>query len=68
VFVTDRTTGVTTLVSAAADGTPANASSGYAATSADGRWITYFSYASNLVPGDTNGYADVFVTSNPGMP
>ena len=67
VFVTDRTTGVTTLISAGSDG-PANSDSGDASVSADGRWITYFSDASNLVPGDTNQAADVFVSSNPGMP
>jgi Tol biopolymer transport system component len=29
--------------------------------SADGRWAAFASYASNLVPGDTNGVADVFL-------
>src|SRR5688572_6943399 len=29
--------------------------------SADGRWLAFGSTASTLVPGDTNGYLDVFV-------
>jgi Tol biopolymer transport system component len=29
--------------------------------SAEGRYVAFFSYASNLVPNDTNGSADVFV-------
>ena len=62
VFVTDRTTGVTTRVSTATDGTQANDNSFCSAISADGRWIAYMSYASDLSPGDTNGALDVFVT------
>lgn len=31
------------------------------ALSADGRYVAFWSFASNLVPGDTNGVADVFV-------
>ena len=31
------------------------------AISADGRWITYSSYAANLVDNDTNGQSDVFL-------
>ena len=29
--------------------------------SADGRFVAFYSYANNLVPGDTNGTTDVFV-------
>jgi hypothetical protein len=29
--------------------------------SADGRYVAFWSYATDLVPGDTNGFADVFV-------
>jgi Tol biopolymer transport system component len=29
--------------------------------SADGRYVAFYSYSSNLVIGDTNGYADVFL-------
>jgi hypothetical protein len=31
------------------------------AISADGRYIAFHSYAADLVPGDTNGFADVFL-------
>src|SRR5580765_2640983 len=33
----------------------------YSLISADGRFVAFFSDASNLVPGDTNGVGDVFV-------
>ena len=49
------------LVSAAADGTPGNGWSGGAVFSPDGYKVAFDSFASNLVPGDTNGVADVFV-------
>jgi Tol biopolymer transport system component len=61
VFVWDRETGVTERVSVASDGTQADSGSYDSSVSVDGRWIAYYSYASNLVAGDTNGAADVFV-------
>nr|WP_300148664.1 putative Ig domain-containing protein [Propionicimonas sp.] len=61
VFVWDRVSGVTERVSVGSDGTQANSKSWNPAISADGRWVTYYSYASNLVAGDTNGDYDVFV-------
>ncbi|WP_301662788.1 hypothetical protein [Methanoculleus frigidifontis] len=61
VFVYDMQTGSTTLVSVASDRTPGNGTSGSPDISADGRYVTFVSEASNLVEGDTNGYADVFV-------
>ena len=54
VFVTDRATGRTTRVSVSNSGKQANDASEDPAISADGRWIAFTSYASNLVPGDTN--------------
>src|SRR5207247_7550333 len=42
-------------------GNEGNGGSGGPAISADGRFVAFASYASNLVPGDTNGDADVFV-------
>jgi Tol biopolymer transport system component len=60
VFVRDLQRGTTTLVSigrsADADG-PSNTP----AISPDGRYVAFFSAASNLVSGDTNEIADVFV-------
>jgi Tol biopolymer transport system component len=61
VFVRDRVTGTTTRVSVATAGTQANQTSSDPAISADGRYVTFFSDASNLVAGDTNGSSDVFV-------
>jgi Tol biopolymer transport system component len=61
VFVRDVATGTTTLVSVGLNGAPANNDSDDASISADGRYVAFGSLASNLVPGDTNGFSDVFV-------
>ncbi|MBI5606907.1 MAG: FG-GAP repeat protein [Deltaproteobacteria bacterium] len=60
IFVHDRQTGQTTLVSVASDGTQANGYSWSPAISANGRYVVFKSYAANLVPGDTNGQEDIF--------
>jgi Ca2+-binding RTX toxin-like protein len=49
------------LVSSKADGAIGNLSSGNASISGDGRFVVFTSFANNLVAGDTNGYADIFV-------
>jgi Tol biopolymer transport system component len=61
VFVHDRQTGVTSRVSVTDDGTQGNGISGAPMLSADGRFVAFMSFASNLVAGDTNGQPDVFV-------
>ena len=61
IFVHDRTLGVTERVSVASDGTQANGDSTLPAISADGRFVAFSSEASNLVAGDTNNQADIFV-------
>lgn len=62
VFLHDRQTGVTERISVASNGSQGNGNSwGDAAISADGRYVAFESYASNLVSGDTNGRDDVFV-------
>jgi Tol biopolymer transport system component len=61
VFVRDRRTGTTERVSLGPNGRQGNADSLRAALSANGRFVAFVSYASNLVPGDTNGERDVFV-------
>jgi len=61
IFVYNSDTGVTTRVSVASDGAEGNAPSLIAALSHDGRYITFTSLASNLVPGDTNNSWDAFV-------
>ena len=43
------------------DGTPGNNNSVLPAMSATGRFVAFMSFASNLVPGDTNGVEDVFL-------
>lgn len=64
VFVHDRKTGITTRVSVASDGTQGNADSAFVGApqlSSGGRFVAFESFASNLVPGDTNGTLDIFV-------
>lgn len=53
--------GTTELVSVSSDGTQGNRQSAYLSISADGRYVAFESWASNLVSGDTNGTYDVFV-------
>jgi len=61
IFVRDLQTNTTTRVSTATDGAQSNDLSGQAAISADGRYVVFFSLASNLVQGDTNGLRDIFL-------
>ena len=62
IFVKDLATGQTTLVTNGYDGSPGDGGSNEPVLSSDGRYVTYMSNASNLVPGDTNNRTDVFVT------
>jgi Tol biopolymer transport system component len=61
IFVHDRQTGQTSRVSVAADGTQGMGYSGFSSISADGRYVSFLSAASNLIPGDTNNQPDIFV-------
>jgi Tol biopolymer transport system component len=61
VFLRDRTTGITRRVSVSSTGEQANDQSQSGTVSADGRIVAFFSFASNLVAGDTNDTSDVFV-------
>jgi Tol biopolymer transport system component len=61
VFVHDRQTGVTERVSVDSSGQQAMGSSAEPSISADGQLVAFESDASNLVPGDTGYYQDVFV-------
>jgi len=61
IFVRDRQSGVTSRVSVGACGVQADAASEWASISSDGRHVAFESFASNLVPGDTNNTYDVFV-------
>ncbi len=60
-FVHDRQTGVTERVSVSTAGAQGDGSSPGGDISADGRYVAFASYASNLVPDDTNGEEDIFV-------
>jgi Tol biopolymer transport system component len=65
VFVHDRDTGETTMVSVSSAGVHANGGSANCcipiSLSADGRYVAFTSVATNLVPLDTNGAEDIFV-------
>ena len=65
VFVHDRTTGVTTRVNVSSQGEEANGESYLAgwdlSMSADGRFVTFHSGATNLIPNDTNQFSDIFL-------
>jgi hypothetical protein len=61
VFVRDLVAGTTQLVSVASDGTLENSSAALPAINVDGTKVAFPSFATNLVPGDTNGQFDVFV-------
>ena len=61
IFVHDRVTGITERVSVDSSGAEADGSSFRPAISADGRFVTFSSFASNLVAQDHNGRLDVFV-------
>jgi Tol biopolymer transport system component len=65
VFVHDRQTGIIERVSVDSNGNQqANGAHiwwHFVGISADGRYVAFSSYASNLVPDDTNNHVDVFV-------
>jgi len=71
VFVHDRQIGQTVRASMASTGAEASGGalgSGFPEFSADGRWVSFWSWATNLVPGDTNGVSDIFLARNPLAP
>ena len=61
IFLRDTLTGITELISVAADGGFANGPSTDPVMTPDGTCVVFISAASNLVAGDTNGIPDVFV-------
>lgn len=61
VWFLDRVTGRTNLVSRSSGSVGGNDSSSAPVVSADGRFIAFESWASNLVPDDNNQQKDVFV-------
>jgi Tol biopolymer transport system component len=61
IYVHDRLTGETMLVSVSSDGSQANGGSSLAAISGDGRYVAFVSDATNLVEGVINGYENIYV-------
>jgi hypothetical protein len=61
VFLRDRVAGTTTRISVDAAGNQGNGSCMQPRITPDGRFVVFWSAASNLVAGDTNGVLDVFV-------
>jgi Tol biopolymer transport system component len=66
VFARNTKTGVTRLVSAALDGAGADGPSTSPSLDGAGGRIAFASDATNLVPGDANGVADIFVRTGDG--
>ena len=60
-FLHDRRSGTTRLISAAVNGVPANGDSWPVVLDASGRHVAFWSNATNLVRGDRNRNADLFV-------
>ncbi len=61
IYLYDRVTGTTTLVSAALDGNPGNGHSESPGISGNGRFVAFSSEATDLVNGDADGQTDIFV-------
>lgn len=61
VYAYHRDTGELELVSATPSGGSGNGESYWNDVSGDGRYAVFYSFASSLVPNDTNGATDVFV-------
>ena len=59
-FIHDRQTGVTERISTAPTGARGDALES-PALSGDGRFVAYESASDSLVPGDTNGWSDIFL-------
>jgi Tol biopolymer transport system component len=61
IFLRDLTAGETKLISISTNGTSGNLGSRSAVMTPDAHWIAFASEANNLVSGDTNAIADIFV-------
>ncbi len=61
VFVKDLQSGALIHANTAADGTQANGWTSIPSISADGRYVTFASAATNLVPEDTDNTPDIFI-------
>jgi Tol biopolymer transport system component len=61
IFLHDRQTGAIKRISVNSSGAEANGGSDSPFISNDGRYVAFYSSASSLVSGDTNGVGDIFV-------
>ncbi|MBI3774634.1 MAG: PD40 domain-containing protein [Gammaproteobacteria bacterium] len=61
IFIYHRPSGVTERVSVASNGQQSDGESTFTSVSEEGRYVAFISSATNLVSGDTNSKADVFV-------
>lgn len=60
-FARDRRTNTTTRANVSSTGEQGNSECGFSSVCPTRPWITFSSWSTNLVPGDTNGRLDVFV-------
>jgi len=60
-YLRDRLTGTTELISQDTNGAAGDGDSSYGSCSTNGRYVVFQSEASGLVPGDANGVQDVFL-------
>ncbi|WP_118135078.1 M10 family metallopeptidase C-terminal domain-containing protein [Oceanicella sp. SM1341] len=65
IYVHDRMSGETAMVDLSAAGLSGDEAAALPRISADGRWIAFDSWATNLTGDDTNGRKDVFLAANP---
>ena len=61
VFIHDRDSGLTELISVSSSGAQGRSHSNLPSISADGNYVAFESYDGNLVAGDTNNRTDVFI-------
>lgn len=61
IFLLDRQSGGLEMISHGIGGAPSNGSSVNPSVSSDGRFVLFTSFASDLVPGDSNNMLDVFL-------
>jgi Tol biopolymer transport system component len=61
VFVRDRANGTTTILSLSSTGAGGNDLAVPTSVTPDGRFVAFVSFASNMVPNDTNGSGDSFI-------
>lgn len=61
IFLRDRILNITKIISLNNAGGVADGDCGESAISGDGRFVAFASWASNLISGDSNGLADIFI-------